>query len=177
MLASIEEAALCLTLGYVASELNPRSYLEIGCCEGDSLCEVIRNSPSLHTVAVIDTWGTEYGGTGRGSSRHIMKMAESTGYQGTLLALSGRSQDILPLIEAQFDLVLVDGDHSLKGAASDLEQGWRLLRGGGVLVFDDILHPCHSYLNGLLDKFVRQHDALVLARTTVGNGTAAIRKW
>lgn len=42
-----------------------------------------------------------------------------------------------------FDLVFVDGDHSIETARTDLFEAWRALRPGGVLVIDDVLHAAN----------------------------------
>jgi len=52
--------------------------------------------------------------------------------------IAGRALDVLPrLADAAYDLVLVDGDPQEAGAA--VEQAWRMLRPGGILVVNDAL--------------------------------------
>lgn len=43
-----------------------------------------------------------------------------------------------------FDLVMVDGDHSYDGCISDLRLSWGMLKQGGSLLIDDVLHP-HNF--------------------------------
>ena len=47
------------------------------------------------------------------------------------------------------DLVLVDGDHSEEGARRDLEA---VLPHTRAVVFDDIIHPFHPYLEKVWDE-------------------------
>lgn len=138
--------------------LNPgvRSYLEIGTRDGDSLRQVVANSPVLGRIAVCDMWGPLYGGTGRGSHAHIDAMLNEFVYTGQREFYDGDSKATVPTISGTFDLVLVDGDHSAEGAMADLVNCWPLVASGGQLVFHDICHPAHRYLRRVFDVFIEQ---------------------
>lgn len=43
----------------------------------------------------------------------------------------------------QFDLIYVDGSHFADDVLTDGITAWRLLKDGGVLIFDDFLWPCY----------------------------------
>jgi len=47
-------------------------------------------------------------------------------YGGEIEWLDGRSQDLLPTVRRQVDMVHIDGDHSAEIALQDLLRGWRL---------------------------------------------------
>jgi len=51
-----------------------------------------------------------------------------------------------------FDVILVDGDHSKQGAEFDLEFSWNMLKPGGLLLFDDIEIP---HLKHVINTFRR----------------------
>lgn len=54
--------------------------------------------------------------------------------------LKGRSGDILPNLEpASFDAIYIDGGHDAGTVLLDGMLSWRLLKPGGVLIFDDYL--------------------------------------
>lgn len=122
------------------------SYLEVGVCEGDSLSAVLESAPALERLALCDTWGIEYGGSGRYGHDHIQAILDRCGYSGEVLWLDGRSQELLPLLDVEFSVVLIDGDHSMEGARMDLENGWRLVKPGGFLIFHDLIYDVHPYL-------------------------------
>ena len=136
---------------------NPvRSYLEIGTRDGGSLRVVLENAPELESIVCADTWGGEWGGSARGSHDHIDRMLAEMLYTGSVRYLDGDSKATIPTLAGQFDLVLVDGDHSHEGGLADLENVWPLTKPGGCVAFHDITHPSHPYLLETFDGFVRE---------------------
>jgi hypothetical protein len=134
-------------------ELRPISYLEIGVREGDSVAALL-SVCKLAFMVLCDDWGTNYGGSGRGSHRHVADMLSALGYAGAVKWIDGKSEE--------FDLILVDGDHSLEGALQDFHNCWPLLRPGGVMLADDTTHPAHRYLDGAFRDFVASKDGEVV---------------
>jgi SAM-dependent methyltransferase len=63
------------------------------------------------------------------------------GVQHKVLKLRGRSHQVLPYLdEGSFDFIYVDGSHLVLDVLQDAAMCWRLLRPGGVIVFDDYEH-------------------------------------
>lgn len=149
----MSDASLHATLRFLADDV--RDYLEIGCREGDSLREVVLHAPALKRVVVCDLWGSDFGGTGRGSHCHIDRLLDELGFTGERVFLDGDSRETVPTIRGTFDLVLVDGDHSDEGARADLQNAWPLVVSGGMLLFHDICHPAHPGLMPVWTEFVR----------------------
>jgi hypothetical protein len=147
----------------LAEDLKPLRYLEIGVREGCSLERVLEGAGSfLHYLYLADTWGGDYGGTGRGNHAHIEEMLKGRGFRmGRVTFLDGDSKVTIPPLQAalteQIQLALVDGDHSEAGANADLENAWPLIAPGGVLVFDDVCHPAHQYLWRVFKRFVEKY--------------------
>lgn len=135
---------LYMALETVCKTISPDSYLEVGSREGTSLRTVVESSPRLGNVVVCDTWEQGHGGSGRGTHFHIASLLDDLGYKGKRTFLSGDSLMLLPTLHDSFDLVLIDGNHTDRYAEADARQGWRLLRPGGILLFDDITHPAHT---------------------------------
>ena len=135
----------------------PRRYLEIGTREGDSLRVVVEHAYTLERVVCADTWGGEWGGTGRGGHAHVEAMLSAMLYVGEVRFLDGDSHQTILTLDEQFDLILVDGDHSEEGGAADLRNVWPLCAPGGCIVFHDVCHPAHRYLSGVWDRFVATH--------------------
>ena len=68
----------------------------------------------------------------------------------------GSSEHTVPRFFAEHpdfvaDLALVDGDHSEEGARKDLAAVFPRAK---VIVFDDIVHPQHKYLDRVFDEAV-----------------------
>ena len=106
MMANHEILAACAR----ELSLNERiSYLEIGVNEGCSALAVLETSSILFAV-LVDTWGKEAGGTGRGSPQHVVNRLERWG--DSVLFITGDSKLVVPSLTHKFDLIFVDGDHS-----------------------------------------------------------------
>lgn len=144
------------------SEYSPASYLEIGTREGNSLKMVLTNSLNIQDVFVCDTWGSAYGGTGKSNHGHISKMINEVSYTGNITYLDGDSKIEIPKLhnfkDSYFDLILVDGDHSAEGGRIDLENVLTLAKKhGGCILFHDITHPAHLYLEQVFDSFAEKY--------------------
>lgn len=137
--------ALHNVLQSIAEQRLIAAYLEVGVCGGKSLEQVL-----LHRfperLTLCDTWGGEYGGEAYGGPQHIHRLLHTLGYRQPVQFLNGNSHDLLKTVRETFDLILVDGDHSAAGARQDLDECWPLLQSGGLLVFDDLMHPSHPEL-------------------------------
>jgi len=156
------------------------SYLEVGVNEGTSLEVVIAECPTIKSLTLVDLWGLEYGGTGRGSNDHIVELLNRLNYSGETRFMDGNSHEKLPQLikeEAQFDLVTIDGDHSYEGGEQDLIDGWQLVKPDGWIVFDDITHVAHSYLMEMTQKFEANHKPKQsIWITDAINGAVAFQK-
>lgn len=159
---STAEQSHYTVLRYLSQTFQPKSYLEIGVREGDSLRIVLDNAP-IERLVLADYWTATYGGTGRGGHEHIAGMLADRGYAGDVWFLDGDSKVNIPLIQGKTkcDLILVDGDHSEAGARADLENVLPLLADGGYLVFDDIAHPAHPWLCNVAWEFSERHGLKV----------------
>lgn len=157
-------------------EFSPRSYLEIGTRDGDSLRVVVENARTLERIVCADTWGGQWGGTARGGHDHIDRMLASMLYAGNVLYLDGDSKATVPTLGETFDLILVDADHSEEGGRADLANVWPLCALGGCIVFHDITHPAHRYLERVFDEWAAGHaeDIAVASKITEGHGVGFI---
>jgi predicted O-methyltransferase YrrM len=137
----------------LAASRKPKSYLEIGVCEGESLACVLQHS-KLELLVLCDKWGVDYGGSGRGNHAHILRLLKELGHQGETIWLDGDSARLVPSLSVQVEMILVDGDHSASGGLRDLKNAWPLLKPGGVLIFDDLKHPAHIPLQDAYREFL-----------------------
>jgi methyltransferase family protein len=167
-------AGLRSALESLCSRFRIRSYLEIGTREGDSLRVVVQNArPS--SLILCDTWGSRYGGTGRGSSEHIHKLLQQLKNTADITILSEPSRTSIPALRKRqpgvlVDLALIDGDHSEVGATADLENVLPMAR---TIVFDDLDHPQHPWLRSVWDRFLIRHPPLWRQSWNEGRGVGA----
>ena len=148
--------------GY-CSNTKVETYFEVGTSEGKSLKTVVENSKDLKKIGSCDIWKDKYGGTDRGNHNHIVDLLNEIGYKGEVEFFDGDSHKILPTIMhdenhiEKYDLVLVDGDHSLEGNRQDLIECWPMVKPGGCIIFDDITHPKHLFLEEVFDIWVKEN--------------------
>jgi glycosyltransferase involved in cell wall biosynthesis/predicted O-methyltransferase YrrM/Tfp pilus assembly protein PilF len=124
---------------------NPVSILEIGSYEGRSSCWFLTHlmeHPNSR-LTCVDAWLQSNGA--RTYSEDMEKVfttfkhnIQATGKAGRVITRRGNSSAILPTMEAEsFDLIYVDGDHSAAGVRADSLEAYRLLKPGGLLLWDD----------------------------------------
>lgn len=147
-------------------------YLEIGTQNGGS-AEAAFNSGRVSLAVLVDTWGGEYGGSDRRSPAHVIERLGTERMRNTLI-LSGRSDVIVPLLEHRFDVIFVDGDHSASGCLTDMENCRPKLAQGGCMVVDDIDHPRHSDLRGVVEQFASKYG-MQMTSHDVHYGVAVLR--
>lgn len=146
------------TLSNIVESNHIKRYLEIGTREGCSLRNVIEGNNNLEEIFISDIWGSDYGGSGRQNHNHISNLLTLLKFSGKVVYLDGDSKVTVPTLQDDyrdyFDLVLVDGDHSYDGGMADLRNVFGLVKNKGIIVFDDINHPSHMYLENCFDDFV-----------------------
>ena len=131
----------------------------------------VLDGDAVHQSVGIDTFGVEYGGTGKGSSIHILERFKTELHR--LLIIQSDSHYVLPLLSGKFDLIYIDGDHSAEGCRQDLEDCLHLLPPRGIILVDDIDNPNHSYLLQVVESFVAKHG-LEFDHHRIGPGLAEI---
>jgi predicted O-methyltransferase YrrM len=116
---------------------RPFRWLEIGSHEGRSACwmldEVMQPGDA---ITCVDVWGGPFDG-------YDAKGAESrfdTNVAGRAEKYKQRSHEFLARAIAEhriYDGVYIDGDHHARIVLEDSVLAWRVLRVGGVVVWDD----------------------------------------
>lgn len=154
---------LHLLLDKFSELIRPLSYLEVGVREGDSLIRVLKHvCPSK--LYLCDDWGVVAGGTGRGNHNHIAALLDEQALNLNPVYLDGDSHVLLKTVFESFQFITIDGDHSEEGAVKDLNDCWPLLEPNGFIFFDDIAHPLHLYLDGVVNGFIHDHANVRLVR-------------
>jgi acetyltransferase-like isoleucine patch superfamily enzyme/predicted O-methyltransferase YrrM len=152
--ADIVTVLLCLS-----DLIRPHDYLEIGVRRGRSACAVASRAPECR-MDLFDMWVNNYAGMSNPGPVLVAAELAKVGHKpGLTRFIDGDSHQTLPAHfaahpDAAYDLITVDGDHSLDGAAQDLFDVLPRLRIGGAVVFDDIAHPAHPELWMLWQRMV-----------------------
>lgn len=145
-------------LSWVAREMRPRTYLEVGVRRGFSMAMVAAHCPDADLYA-FDAWVHQYAGAENPGPQFVRRELARIGYRGKLYLVGGNSHRTLPAFfrlpnaplldrvknairrvprPAAFDLITIDGDHSLLGAYQDLVDTMPHCMVGGIVIFDDI---------------------------------------
>jgi predicted O-methyltransferase YrrM len=100
---------------------------------GFSTVVLARAAAELHSV----DWhkGDEY--AGEGDLQAFRTNLRSHGVEERVSVHIGRFEDVLPRFIRQFDLIFIDGDHSLEAVRRDIGLALPLLAKGGVIAFHD----------------------------------------
>jgi predicted O-methyltransferase YrrM len=158
-------ADICTVLLAAARTVGPMTYLEIGVRRGRSMAMVASAAPEV-ALHGFDLWVPDYAGMPNPGPDFVRAEMKRAGHRGALELVSGDSHETVPRFLEEhpgltLDLVTVDGDHSHDGALADLRTVIARLSLGGVLVFDDIVHPLHPYLLEVWRHAVAEDGGLV----------------
>lgn len=170
-------------LNWFAKEFKPENYLEIGVRRGRSMSQVVTSSPSTNIVG-FDLWIKDYSSipekgifTENPGPEFVLSELQKFGLSNKPKLIKGYSQIELEKYFKDknntqfFDLIVVDGDHTYNGAKKDLEITFEHLKDGGVLVFDDIIHPSHKELKQLWNEFKEEKKDFIFIEELSGSGT------
>ena len=159
-------------LRFLASAIAARAVVEIGTGCGSSGIWLLRGMRPGGVLTSVDT-EPEY----HRLARKSFAQAGFAANQARLIL--GRALDVLPrLSDGAYDLLFCDGDQS--AYPEYLTAGMRLLRAGGIVVFNDVLPPgAGPATDGVreLSDMVGNDDRLVpLLLPIAGGMLAAIKK-
>ena len=153
-------------LRFLATAIGARSVVEIGTGCGTSGIWLLRGMRPGGVLTSVDT-EPEYHRMARKAFGH----AGFATNQARLIL--GRAADVLPrLSDGAYDMVFCDADQA--SYPDYLIAGLRLLRHGGVIVFDDASAPSAGTRE--LAEMVRIDDRLVLLSIPVAGGLLAAIK-
>lgn len=108
-------------------------YLEVGLFEGMSALWMLDNVLTSDTARLtgIDPFLGDY-------EQKFKKNLELSGASQKAKVIKGYSQLVLrELTPDSYDIIYIDGSHATKDVLEDAVLCWRLLKQGGILIFDD----------------------------------------
>lgn len=126
------ERPLALAYKEIIEEAKPVTALEVGSGWGIFAFNLLHNSEArLTTIDRADI-----------DARPDFNR-RTAGLEDRIERIVADSMNALPEMAnkgLKFDLVFIDGGHDFEHCLADLEQGWKLLSPGGLLLIDDIFH-------------------------------------
>jgi SAM-dependent methyltransferase len=140
-------------------------FLEVGCFEGRATVWLLGNILT-HPGARIDCVDVFFDPSYEWRFDHNIRTALGT---SKVQKRKGRSQEILRgLPFAHYDAVYIDGSHAAVDVLEDAVLAFRLLKPGGVLIFDDYEWNAHQdplllpkiAINAFLGIYQRQYEML-----------------
>jgi hypothetical protein len=131
------------------------TYLEVGSRRGHSFLAALTANPKLNATAA-DIWSCGVYG-GEENTRALLEQTVAKVKPGIKFSVvEGDSKITLPQLLSQgkrYDLIVVDGDHDSEPAAIDLQNADSLLDDGGIIIFDDVVHPLYPGLKQVWEDF------------------------
>ena len=127
---------------------GPFRLLEVGSWAGQStlLWAGVCEEMSRGTVFCVDHWraSTNVPRWMQQAAHHdrIFRLflfnVQASGLAARIVPLRGASDQVLPVLAPQFDVVYLDADHAYSSFLSDLRHGMALTKVGGILCGDDL---------------------------------------
>lgn len=123
---------------------RPQRMLEIGTAEGGTLFLLCRVLDPNGLIVSVDLPGGWFGGGYPPWRKRLYRRFASDGQQVKLIRADSHDprtfETVKRLIgDERFDFILIDGDHTYRGAKQDFEMYQRLVADDGLIAFHDIV--------------------------------------
>ena len=150
------------TWNSVIARIQPARFLEIGSYEGRSACHVLTEAPGPDAISLhcIDPWSLGEGQpadhVGEIEQRFDHNVAVALGRTAKtveFVKIKEFSTAALPRLLTErgpesYDFIYVDGSHTAPDVLFDAVLAFRLLKVGGVMIFDDYLWTARNPSEG-----------------------------
>lgn len=135
-----------------------KHFLEIGSYEGRSTCWLLERG--LHekgSIICVDPYSGE--GFKKIEARfwsNVNGAKKLTQVVSLMRTTSNLAFPELNQLKCTFDFIYIDGNHSADCVFADGLDAWKLLKQGGVMLFDDYQYP-HEPTGEGIDRFLEHH--------------------
>jgi len=141
-----------LFLGAICKYLKPRKIFEIGTFTGSTALSVALNTPTKTEVFTLDLHPSkrakhkkESGIVGKHPDYQSGELFKNTPLSKKITQLFGNSQTFdFRRFYNSIDLVFIDADHRYSFVKNDTKNAFKILRPGGVIIWDDYIWDEHS---------------------------------
>ena len=157
-------------LGHLAGQPNLK-FLEVGSYEGQSAIWFLRNllTGDGSSLLCVDTWHAGEDMPYVDGDRLLNTFLNNVEpWKAKCGCLRGKSQDVLTRLDPlSFDFAYIDGSHTAANVLADSVLVWRLVKFGGIIIFDDYLWelPVEDYPTPLTQE---QKEMATLIRPKMG---------
>jgi predicted O-methyltransferase YrrM len=146
-----------LAIAVICKKSQPKRIFEFGTYTGVSTLVMAMNTPEESRIFTLDIDPAsrdnhEHGmGIGGFAPFELGQSYKNTEYEGKITQLLGNSltfdfKDLMSTI----DLVFVDADHSYRFVTADSENAFKLIRPGGIIIWDDyVWHDDYPICSGV----------------------------
>lgn len=157
----------CVTFPKVFARADSVRILEIGSWEGRSSLFFLTYFTQGQLTAV-DTWAgsDEWHYSATPDLRDLEARFDNNVSSGAarVTKRKGSSLNVLPQLLAErkeFEIIYVDGSHFSDDAIIDGLNAWRLLKDGGMIIFDDVMWPAYPRARAntawAINQFLKYH--------------------
>ncbi len=141
------------------------NYLEVGVWEGHSFFWMLENiaTATNSKLVAVDIF------TDKKATNNFYKNLDVSQAKNKIEVIKGFSQiELKKLRENSFDIIYIDGSHRGMDVLTDGVLAWRLLKNGGVLIFDDYdmefdgVYPRMLETWPAIDAFIQSFDGEIV---------------
>ena len=119
------------------------SYLEIGSLEGNSALYILKNHLTKNVVC-IDLWDLDnfLSNAKKNLDNFIKNLKE---FDNKYSYFKMKSDDFFQNNKEFFDVIYIDGWHGASQVRKDIENSWKFLNVGGIVICDDYFYEGDSF--------------------------------
>tara|TARA_B100001059_G_C17655332_1_gene486640 strand:+ start:127 stop:840 length:714 start_codon:yes stop_codon:yes gene_type:complete len=119
------------------------SYLEIGSLEGNSALYILKNHLTKNVVC-IDLWDLDnfLNNAKKNLDNFIKNLKE---FDNRYSYFKMKSDDFFQNNKEFFDVIYIDGWHGASQVRKDIENSWKFLNVGGIVICDDYFYEGDSF--------------------------------